>query len=232
MRRPLPRFLPLALLITGLVAGLGAEAQTPPPVLTSQQLMPLVLPKACKARETVMAHPTLPAYVIDDQIRKAVEQAKAQFKNPRDTLEQLRALEAQLGPLQEIPSMELHQLLGALAGMDGQPQIQQYHRAFAVALMACLSRTGDGLTPQTAYKVALLSEEYSWFFMNQPVLTKVSRVAKTLDGRRYDIWTVKYADGREGSLYFDVQRMTDSMLRDVKASAAAQAASAASDASR
>lgn len=227
MRLTLPRALTLALLTSGLCA----SAQTPPPVLSSQQLMPIVVPKACKAREAVLAHPTLPAYAIEDQIRKAVQQAKEQFTTPRETRLQLVAsLEPSLGPLLDIPSMELHQMLGALAGMDGQPQLQQYHRAFAVALMACLGRTGDGQTPQTAYKVALLSEEYSWFFVNQQVLTKGTRTSKTLDGRRYDIWTVKYSDGREGQLYFDVQAMTDSMLRLLKADEAAQAASAGASA--
>lgn len=233
MRLFRPLCLTLALLSAGTIARAAADSVPAAPLIPSQQLIPAVLPKACKAREAVIAHPTLPSYEIDQQIRTALQKAKEEFRSPQETLAKLRSLETALGPLQEIPSVELHQLLGALAGMEQRLQDQQYHRAYALALMLCLSRTGNGLTPETAYKVVLVSEEYSWFFMNQQQLTRLSRIARTLQDRRYDIWTVRYNDGREGQLYFDIQGPADSLMRQLEAARAAQAASAAaSDAPR
>ncbi|MFO1082654.1 MAG: hypothetical protein U1E23_18770 [Reyranellaceae bacterium] len=197
----------------------GAQPSNPSPV---QSLLPSVLPLAENARARVISHPTLAAFEIEAMMRKAVAQAKAALTGPHETgaaRALLQPLEAELGAVRILPLVEIQQLLGAIAGIEGRTADQTFHRAFAVSLMLVLDRTGDGKSPRTARQVVLIAEEYDWFAVN-PEVQRRSRVSKDIDGRTYDIWTVATAAGEE-TLYFDATAMGQSTLRVLAAREAA-----------
>lgn len=178
-----------------------------------QALLPSVIPQAGQARANVVNHPALAAFEIEQTMKEAVAKAKAALTSPQQVAqarEHLLPLE-KLGPLRTLPLFELHQLLGAMAGMEGRTEDQTYHRAFSVALILHVDKSGDGKTPQTARRVVMIAEQYDWFFANREVQRK-TRVAKEIDGRMYDIWTVATAAGDQ-ELYFDVTAMRQSALR-------------------
>ena len=197
--------------ITAIFFSCGLRAQ---PAVDA--LIPELLPVAAKAREAVVNHPTLGAYEIESTIRDAVNKAKGILKTPHDAAaarEALLPLEKSLGPLREIPFIQLHFLLGAIAGIEQRTEDQNYHRAFASALFVVINRTGKGASPETAYRVVLLAEEYDWFFFMQQRLKVKSRVSKDIGDRKFDIWTALTSSGEERQVYFDVSAMQASLLR-------------------
>lgn len=201
-------FIIALLLAAALPAGMAAAQ---PAV---QALLPTVLPEAGKARAALVNHPTLAAFEIEQTMKEAVAKAKAALTSPQQVPQAraaLQPLETGLGPLRTLPLFELHQLLGAMAGMEGKTEDQTYHRAYALALILHVDRSGDGKTPQTARRVVMIAEQYDWFFANRDVQRK-TRVAKEIDGRMYDVWTVTTAAGDQ-ELYFDVTAMRQSVQR-------------------
>lgn len=182
-------------------------------------LTPTLLPVAAQARERVLNHPTLAAFEIEQTIKDAVAKASSQIKSPKDApaaRAELALLEQTLnmGPLREIPLIDLHKLMAAIAGAEGNSQEQAYHRAYSIALFMTINRSGDGKTPQTARRIVMIAEEYDWFWFAQQVVQRKARVAKTIDGRMYDIWTATMVNGgTEIELYFDASAMANSTTR-------------------
>lgn len=188
-------------------------------------LIPELLPVAAKARESVLNHPTLAALEIEHTIREAVKKARSVMKGPQDAAaarENLAPLEQSIGPLREIPFIQLQFLLGALSGIEQKTEEQEYHRAFASALFISINRSGKGTSPETAYRVVMLAEEYDWFWFMQQRLKKKSRVSKDINGKKFDIWTAVTASGEERKIYFDVSGMQTSLARVLKARAETQ----------
>jgi hypothetical protein len=187
---------------------------------TAEALIPSLEPVASKAREAVVNHPDLAAFEIEGEIREAVENATAVIKGPGDVpaaRKILAPLENEIGPLREIPLIELHKLLGALDKIENKTEDQMYHRAYSAALMIDILKSGNGTSPETAYHVVMISEEYAWFdYFKQDVQAK-SRVYRDINGRSFDIWTATTTAGAERQIYFDVSAMDASFNRVMKA---------------
>ena len=189
----------------------GACAQSP-----VQALVPSLIEPATRARQAVLDRSDKSPYDVAYEINEAVKKATDVLKDPADApkaLEILHSLEPSLGTLKLLPSRQLHQLLGAIAGMEQRTQDQYYHRAYALALIFSLSRTGNGETPETAFRVISIGEEYDWFFFNQQAFKPIDRVLKDIGDRRYDVWRIRLSSGQEKTLYFDVTQMQESAAR-------------------
>jgi hypothetical protein len=188
-----------------------------------QKLIPELMPVAEKARLAVVTHPTLAAFEIDAMIKDAIKNAKEVYKQPSDipaARQILRVLEPELGPLDQIPSFDLHLLLGAMEGAEGNTDKQTYHRAYGVAVMLDLDKSGNAFSLETAPKIVMIQEEYAWFFLRSRELTRQSRVAMREAGRLVDIWTVKTKDDKEIRIYFDAGLMQASAARVMDARSA------------
>jgi hypothetical protein len=193
-----------------------ADASANPALSPVQKLIPGLMPVAAKARLAVITHPTLSAYEIDFKINEAIKKAKEVYKQPSDipaARQILRGLEPDLGPLDQIPSLSLHLLLGAMEGVEGNTGKQMYHRAYGLAVMFNLDKSGNALTLETAPKIVLLQEEYAWFFLRKGELTRQSQALMREGGRFVDVWTVKTLDDKETKVYFDAGLLQDSVAR-------------------
>lgn len=212
------RFVTIGFLILGFSPPIFAQP-------TAEALIPSLEPVAAKAREAVVNHPALAAFEIESELREAVENATAIIKGPDDVLAAraiLAPLEKDFGSLREIPLIELHKLLGALDKIENKTEDQMYHRAFSAALMIALLRSGNGNSPETAYHVVMISEEYAWFDYFKQEVQEKSRVYKDINGRSFDIWTATIKAGTERQIYFDVSAMDASFNRVMKARSTTQ----------
>jgi len=186
-----------------------ASASALPTTLAAQPavmaLIPVVMPDVEKARTAVAEHPTLATFEIEDMLRKGVDAATAAFTGPQSgaaVRAALQPLEKDLGPLRTVPYVPLHQLLGAVAGAEGRDADQIYHRAYGVAVLIAIDRSGDGKTLPTAMRVVMVNEQYTWFRAQRDMQPKTRRPLRQ-DGRSYDVWTVATPAG-DREVFFDV----------------------------
>jgi hypothetical protein len=209
--------------VASALVSLTAQAQSP-----VDSLIVKLLPTAVKARESVVNHPTMDAYEIALTIREAVSTAmKSASESPEDLSEALRSLtplEAKLGPVREIPSIELHFILAALAQQEKRAEDNRYHLAYGTALFVALNLTGNGSSPATAYKVVTVAEEYDWFKFRQRFWKPKTRVSTEIEGKFYDVWTAVSPSGEERQIYFDASALSASLLRVASARRAKEAA--------
>lgn len=86
-----------------------------------------------------------------------------------------------------------------------------YHRYVAQGILDSVLRSGDGKTPETAYKVIAVPEEYA-ALSNLGLQPGTQSLAK-IEGRAYDIFEALDAEGRPaGRVYFDIEPI-DKWLR-------------------
>lgn len=200
-------------------AGFNASAQSP-----VQALIPTLMPVAAKARDGIVNHPRLASFEIEAIMRETVKKATGVMKGPNDVSAAraiLAPLEQTIGPLRQLPLFELHRLLGYLAGLEGKSDEQNYHRAYSVALLLSIDKSGNGTSPESAYRVVMIVEEYDWFAA-QRGLKQQTRVAREMNGRKYDVWTARIDSGEERQIYFDVTGMQESAARVLNARNAAK----------
>ena len=184
------------------------------------ELLPQPMPKADAARAAILTHPTLMPLEIEDAIEQALTAAAQVAEGPglyARKMAVLSRLEPQLGPVREIPSPKLHFLLAAVADEQGGRADAAYHGAYAVALIRSIERGADGSSPAKAFKVVMIDEEYQLFRFHDIAVRGDQRVALDIDGRSYDVWTLKRRDGGEGKIYFDFTGNAQANERVLKA---------------
>ena len=205
-------FLRSTLIIAALLVCVAVNAQT-----AVDLLIPNLLPIASNSRNAVVNHPTLAAFEVEHTIRDAVSKAaKSLAEFPNDTSKArsfLTPLEEKIAPVGTIPLVQLQFLLAKLAELEQKVEEQNYHRAFALALFVTLNRSGNGSTPETAYRIVMIAEEYDWFGFMQQRWTRKTRVAKDINGKKFDIWTAVSPTGEEREIYFDASAMGESIAR-------------------
>ncbi len=72
-------------------------------------------------------------------------------------------------------------------------------------MMRSLLASGDGLSAATAYKILTVSDQYH--ALQALRLTRGKRVVAREEGRIFDRWETKTADGRDRIVYFDITLM-------------------------
>jgi len=191
-----------AAIVATLALALPTTLRAQPAVMA---LIPVVMPDVEQARKAVADHPRLATYEIESMLREAVDAASAAFTGPQSgaaVRAALRPLENDLGPVKTLPYVPLQTLLGALAGAEGRADDQTYHRAFAVAVLIAIDRSGDGRTLPTAMRVVMVNEQYTWFSAQRDMQRKTRRQLRQ-DGRVYDVWTAATPTG-DREVFFDV----------------------------
>ncbi len=76
------------------------------------------------------------------------------------------------------------------------------HKALAEGLLQPILKSGDGKTPETAYRVISIPEEYMTLSYLGYYVT--SQIALNVDNKFYDVMVVKNQSGEEQRFYFDV----------------------------
>lgn len=177
-------------------------------------LVPTLLGYAESNRRNMLQHPSLSAYDLDAEIHMAFGDALKSFKAdiPR-VIVRLDALQSVLRdvPLKAVPNWEMQGLLAALARHTGRIDDLIFHRAYRVALIAMLQRSGDGKSPQTAMKIIGLREPAAWFAVNS--ITPKTKSTRTIDDKRFDVWLIEVPNVGEQELYFDLSLMDYSVSR-------------------
>jgi hypothetical protein len=96
-------------------------------------------------------------------------------------------------------------LVSAIANAQlGHSDEAQKQRAIVIGLVKSI-RTGDGKTPATAFTVICVGEEYS--LIGIMGLRRTQQALINRDGHSYDVLNVVDHDGKEQSLYFQIDRV-------------------------
>ena len=67
-------------------------------------------------------------------------------------------------------------------------------------------RGGDGSSPAQAVVVNSVREEYDWLQRHCPGLQFEKQSLQEVDGKPYDVHTLRTAEGEEREVFFDISR--------------------------
>lgn len=109
---------------------------------------------------------------------------------------------------------DAHMILALCAGKAGDTAREEAERKIAVGLMKSIFNSGDGKTPQTAYRVVTVWEEYNVLQL-QHMHRTVQRLV-SVDGHEYDVLDAK-RDGEDKvqSIYFRIDGFMDQLSREL-----------------
>ena len=108
--------------------------------------------------------------------------------------------------------IDAHSALGAVLERRGQRQEAAFERAVADGLLNSIQQSGDGMTPETAFVVIGVAEEYSLLGASAVQVAKQS-LLQTDRGPVDALEVVDPANGQRTTVYFDVSRMFNAMSR-------------------
>ncbi|CAN5585230.1 hypothetical protein BH11PLA2_BH11PLA2_35020 [soil metagenome] len=66
--------------------------------------------------------------------------------------------------------------------------------------------SGDGSSAAQAVVVGSVGEEYAWIQRNCPGFQPQMQALQEIDGKPYDVHTLRNAAGEERTVYFDISR--------------------------
>ena len=72
-------------------------------------------------------------------------------------------------------------------------------------------RGGDGSSAAQAVVVGSIGEEYAWMRRHCPGFQLQLQTLQEIDGRPYDVHTLRDARGEERTVYFDISRFYGKM---------------------
>jgi hypothetical protein len=98
-----------------------------------------------------------------------------------------------------------HYILSTCYRRLGQTDLADRHIAVARGLVRAILASGDGKTPETAYVVIAVSEEYT--ILGVRGLKKVQQALINKDGHSYDLITAETKDGVKEEVYFNIDRV-------------------------
>ncbi|MGL4780384.1 MAG: DUF4919 domain-containing protein [Bacteroidales bacterium] len=108
--------------------------------------------------------------------------------------------------------LEYHFILSFIYHSQGKHTEQKLHRSVSEGLMQTIIESGDGKTPETAFKVNMVSEEYALLrLMNAKILQQ----SLTNTTPVCDLMTIE-KDGKSEKIYFDVTRVMESYKKGRK----------------
>jgi hypothetical protein len=111
--------------------------------------------------------------------------------------------------------IDAHLVTGLCQQKAGNEESARRERAVVDGLISSVLKSGDGKTPQTAFDVIAIDEEYKALGMLGLVRGTQSLV--TVDGRTFDRLDAKTRDsGQPVTLYFNVDRLQAKLLRELQ----------------
>ena len=126
-------------------------------------------------------------------------------------LERVAALASQIID-RDYTDIAAHAALATVLERQGNSEQSAFERAVADGLLRSIQDSGDGMTPETAYVVIGVAEEYTLLGAGGAQVTKQS----LLETARGPVDALEVADGANGerrTVYFDVSRLFAAMAR-------------------
>ena len=108
--------------------------------------------------------------------------------------------------------IDAHAALAAVLERRGQSEQAAFERAVADGLLNSIADSGDGMTPETAYVVIGVAEEYSLLGARGVQVGRQSLV-QAARGPVDALEVVNPTSGERQTVYFDVSRLFDAMAR-------------------
>ena len=108
--------------------------------------------------------------------------------------------------------IDAHGALAAVLERRGQREQAAFELAVANGLLRSIGESGDGMTPETAYVVIGVAEEYS-FLGSIGVQVARQSLIQAARGPVDALEVVNPANGERQTVYFDVSRLFDAMAR-------------------
>jgi hypothetical protein len=100
--------------------------------------------------------------------------------------------------------IDAHMMLDLCYRRLEQPQPAKHHERMAHGLAESIVATGDGRTPQTAFVVIAVREEYNVIAMLG--LKQLQQALIRADGHSYDRFSVKTESGGTDTIFFNIDR--------------------------
>lgn len=140
---------------------------------------------------------------LDHEVRERVDEATRLLMagKPEQALAALRTLESKR-PIEEIPTPRLLTLYSLLLGRTGDVARQMDMRGLIFGVQQAIAHSGDALSPATAVHVIFIGEEYEW--LREKKLKFLQQALVEVDDQRYDVMTVRDAQGKEVERFFNV----------------------------
>jgi hypothetical protein len=101
--------------------------------------------------------------------------------------------------------IDAHVILDTCHRRLGQTVPSERHKAVARGLIRAILSSGDGKTPETAFAVISVSEEYT--IIGVRGARRVQQALINKDGHAYDLMTVQNRSGEKEQLYFNIDRV-------------------------
>jgi hypothetical protein len=101
--------------------------------------------------------------------------------------------------------IDAHMVLSTCHRRLGQAAQAEHHTATARGLIQAIAATGDGKSPETAFVVISVGEEY--VILATRGLKRVQQSLVSKDGHSYDLMTVQNRSGETEQVYFNVDRV-------------------------
>ncbi|HML24111.1 MAG TPA: DUF4919 domain-containing protein [Aggregatilinea sp.] len=98
--------------------------------------------------------------------------------------------------------IEAHMAADYVYTMQGDTDRSTYHRTVARGLIDAINDTGDGNSPETAYIVLNIPEEYT--FMRLLGYTPGQQTLVTRDEHEFDMFDVEDPEGQTRQIYFNI----------------------------
>jgi hypothetical protein len=113
--------------------------------------------------------------------------------------------------------IEAHMLCDLAYRQQGRLEKADFHRAVAKGLLQSIYASGDGATPEKAYQVISLDEEYAYLLANN---LKMERQGLVRHGQHnYDVLRViSLESGMEKTIYFNIDLPWNRLSRDFEKS--------------
>ena len=111
--------------------------------------------------------------------------------------------------------IDAHLVTGVCHKRAGDEEGARRERAVVDGLLGSVLKSGDGKSPQTAFVVIGIDEEYK--MINLLRLVRGTQSLVTVDGRSFDRMDVKTRDtGQAMTLYFNIDHLQAKLLRDLQ----------------
>jgi hypothetical protein len=107
--------------------------------------------------------------------------------------------------------IDAHSALAAVLERRGQTEQAAFERTVADGLLRSIEQSGDGMTPETAYVVIGVAEEYSFLGATQVQVARQSLLQT--DRGPVDALEVVAPNGERHTVYFNVSRLFSAMTR-------------------
>lgn len=177
----------------------------------SSEMLP-AMQSACK---TLAADPTRSIAGINFAVRHLHDDITRVLKSKEDTPKAralVSAFERENGPGDAIPSVELHMLMAIVAHGEDNEQELIHQRAFHMAVLRAMGKSGTGEDHDHAWSPCFISNEYAMLRALGARQVKGQSLVHENE-RSYDVLDYVDASGKERKAWFDI---TDSFASEAK----------------